>query len=166
MYLEIYGMTTLLPCYRCNDTATRSMVAELTQVYALPRSQIESAVGYGHRDRHSHDGRLGMCRHVIRSFERMYEIGFAVTYQTVEHRTEVTADIWIGIFIYRQGRRGVFYEQMQQAAMRQRRQCRHNLIGYQMEAPASGAQCKFSLTYHMSQRYEINKHRPCTSSVT
>ena len=48
-----------------------SVVAELTEIDALPGAKVEPSVSDGDVDAHTGNDALGMCGHVVRAFEYM-----------------------------------------------------------------------------------------------
>ena len=52
-----------------------SVVAELTEIDALPGAKVEPSVGDGNVDAHTRNDALGMCGHVVTSLKCMLVVG-------------------------------------------------------------------------------------------
>ena len=89
------------------------MPAELTEVDTLPGAQGELSVGNGDGDRGPHEGCLGMCGHVVVTFEGVLVIRLALPHETVEDVLHVYAYIRVCVLVDCQGSRGVLYEEME-----------------------------------------------------
>lgn len=54
-----------LSIYRSHDLSRPTIVAELAEVNALPRTEIQPAIGDGDGEAHTEEGSLGMGWHVL-----------------------------------------------------------------------------------------------------
>jgi hypothetical protein len=68
-----------------------------------------------------------MCRHVIRSFIGMNVFPRAIRDQSVKNGFKVNSYCWIRIFVDANPRRGMLYENMQQALFGQFRKIIENM---------------------------------------
>ena len=95
-----------------------------------------------------------MRRHVVVALAGVDVVGFALPHEPVEDGRQIGTHIGIGVFIDREGCRGVFDKEMQDARSGQRREIRFDLAGDQMEAPAAGAKREFGLRCHTAVRFK------------
>lgn len=66
-----------------------SVVAELAEVDALARYQVEPSVSDGNVDAHTRDDALGMCGHVVRAFKDVSIVRHILRYETVVNSLHV-----------------------------------------------------------------------------
>lgn len=102
-----------------HDFARAAVVAELAEVNALPCSEIEPSVGDGYGERRSGNNGFGMGRHVVGPFKGVEVVGRTFRHKFVEYGVEVLPHVGVGVFVQRQGRRGVLYQQVQESGLRQ-----------------------------------------------
>ena len=88
------------------------MIAELAEVDALPCSQVKMAARDGDVDADAANSTLGVCRHVVGSFEGVHIIGGVLGNQPIEDIGKVGSDIRIGILVDGEGAAGVFHKEV------------------------------------------------------
>ena len=107
----------------CHNQFPRStIVAVFAEVYALPRSHVQPAIGYGNGETHTAQRRFGMCWHVITSFQRMLIIGLVFWHQMVEDGFHVHTHVRVVILIDAQSAARMLGEDIDNACVGQLRQ--------------------------------------------
>lgn len=134
--------------YGSDDAAARGMGAEFAEIDTLPHAEVEPAPGDGDRQSYACERRFGMRRHVVVAFERVDVVGFAFADQPVEDGFEVRADVGIGVFVDRKSCGGVFYEEMHQPGVGQRRQVGRDFLRDEVKTAGVGTECEFGLLDH------------------
>ena len=74
-----------------------SVVTELTEIDALPRAEVKSAVSNGDVDAHTGNDALRMCGHVIRAFEDMTVVRHILRYEPVVNSFHVTPHVRVPV---------------------------------------------------------------------
>ena len=95
------------------------MIAELAEVDALPCAQVKMAARDGDVDADTADGALGVCRHVVGSFEGVHIIGGVLRNQPIEDVGKVGSHIGICILIDGQGTTGMLHKEVQHSRLRE-----------------------------------------------
>lgn len=114
------------------------MIAELAEVDALPCAQVKMAARYGDVDADTADGALGVCRHVVGSFEGVHIIGGVLGNQPIEDVGKVGSHIGIGILVDGQGAAGVLHKEVQHSRLRELGQLSADFCGHKVTSPAFG----------------------------
>lgn len=81
------------------DSPRAAMITKLAEVDALPCAQVKMTVRDGDVDADTADGALGVCRHVVGSFEGVHIIGGVLRNQPIEDVGKVGSHIRISILI-------------------------------------------------------------------
>ena len=89
-------------------------IAELTQVYTLPGTHIESSVGDGDGQRHAHKGGLYMGRHIIAAFHGMGVSAGILRYNGAHCCLHIIQNRGVSIFIDGKPGRSMLNEDIQQ----------------------------------------------------
>ena len=124
------------------------MVAELTQIYSLPDTEIQPAIGDRKSERRPHKDRLGMGRHIVRPLVGVQEIRRVFRHKPVKNRLEIVAHIRIGILVQSKSRRSMLDHQVKKSFLGQLRKLPHHLAGHEMYPTPVGTECKLNLLYH------------------
>ena len=95
------------------------MIAELAEVDALPCAQVKMATRDRDVDADAADGALGVCRHVVGSFEGVHIIGGVLRNQPIEDVGKVGSHIRICILVDGQGTTGMLYKEVQHSRLRE-----------------------------------------------
>ena len=96
-----------------------AVVAELTEVDALPRSEVQTTVGNGDGDTDTAQSGLGVGRHIISTLQRMLVLRAVLRNQTVEDSLHIDANIRITILVDAQSATSVLREDVHDARLRQ-----------------------------------------------
>ena len=105
-------------------------------------------IGYRDVETYAREGRLGVCRHVVVSFECVGVIRLTFGHNAVEDALHVGAHIRVGVLIDGESAAGVLHEEVEQPFARQGRKLTYYFVGYEVEATAARLQCYFNLFYH------------------
>lgn len=97
---------------QCSGAA---VVAVLTEVDALPDTQIQASVGDGDRDRVAQHGRFQVSGHIVGALVVVLVVRGVFRNGLVEVPFEVTPDGWVGVFVDCQAGGGVLDKYVQQS---------------------------------------------------
>ena len=111
-----------------------SVVAELTEIDALPGAKVEPSVSDGDVDAHTGNDALGMCGHVVRTFEDMSIVRHILRYEPVVNSFHVTPHVRIPVLTNAQRTTRMLHKEIEQSRLWQLRQVSEHFIRYQMEA--------------------------------
>ena len=124
--------------YSSNDRShylpCSSFVTELTEIDALPRAEVQSAVSNGDIDAHASYDALRMGWHVVRIFKNVPIVRHVFRYESVENRLHVTSHVRIPVLANAERATRVLHKEIKQTLLWQLRQVPEHLIRYQMEA--------------------------------
>lgn len=105
-------------------------------------------IGYRDVETYAREGRLGVCRHVVVSFECVGVIRLTFGHNAVEDALHVGAHIGVGVLIDGESAAGVLHEEVEQPFARQGRKLTYYFVGYEVEATSARLQSYFNLFYH------------------
>ena len=114
------------------------MIAELAEVNALPCAQIKMVARDRDVDADAADGALGVCWHVIGSFEGVHIIRGVLGNQPIEYVGKVGSYIRIGILVDGQGTTGMLHKEIQHSRLREFWQLSADFCGHKVTSPAFG----------------------------
>lgn len=77
-----------------------TIVAELTEIDALPRAKVQSAIGNGDIDTHASDDALGVRRHIVSAFKGVTVVRHILRHKPVVDCLHVSSHIWIPVLTY------------------------------------------------------------------
>ena len=138
-----------LSIYRSHDLSRPTIVAELAEVDALPRTKIQPVIGDGDGEAHTEEGTLGMGWHVIIAFQYVVVIRLVLLDEMIHDFLHIRTHIRVGVFIDTEGTRSMLHEEMEQAHLWQRIwEMRQYLLCNKMTTSALGSKRKFCLLYH------------------
>ncbi len=87
--------------YSSNDRSHHlpcsAVVAELTEIDALPRAEVQAPVSNGDIDAHTRDDALRMGWHVFRTFKDVPVVGHVLWHESVVNRLHVTSHVRIPV---------------------------------------------------------------------
>ena len=127
-----------------------TVVAELAEIDALPGAKVEPSVGDGNVDAHTGNDALGMCGHVVRTFEDMSIVRHILRYEPVVNSFHVTPHVRIPVLTNAQRTTRMLHKEIEQSRLWQLWQMTKHFICYQMEAAGPRLQLKFYLLYHQN----------------
>ena len=114
------------------------MVSIFAEVDALPRPHVQTAIGDGNRQADSAECRLGMSRHVVGTFQRVFLFRSVLGNQSIENGLHVHAHIRVAVLVDAESATRMLREDIDDASFREHRQLSQNLIRHQVESPRSG----------------------------
>lgn len=138
-----------LPDDSGDNPARATAIAELAQIYALPCSEIESAVCDRQCQHRAYDDCFGMRWHIVRTFVGVKIVRRVLRDKTVEDGAQIVSDIRIGVLVERERRRRMLDHKVKQSSPRKLRKCPKDLRCDEAEATRTGAKRKFSLYNHL-----------------
>ena len=140
--------------YSSNDRSHHlpcsSFVTELTEIDALPRAEVQSAVSNGDIDAHASYDALRMDWHVVRAFEDVTVVRHFLRYEPVVNSFHVTPHVRVPVLAYAQRATRMLHKEIEQSRLWQLRQVPEHFIRYQMEAAGLRLQLKCNLLYHQN----------------
>ena len=111
-----------------------TVVAKLAEIDALPGAKVEPSVGDGNVDAHTGNDALGMCGHVVRTFEDMSIVRHIFRYKPIVNSLHVTPHVRIPVLAYAQRTTRMLHKEIEQSRLWQLRQVPEHFIRYQMKA--------------------------------
>jgi hypothetical protein len=146
----------ILLSYNCYyQFSGAAVVAELTEVDALPCAEVQPAISNGDGDADTAQRGLGVSRHIVCSFQRMLILRTVLWNQTVEDCFHVHANIRVTVLVDAQSATGVLREDVHNARLGELWQLAYNLTRHQMETATFRIQSYFYLLYHIIKVPEI-----------
>ena len=82
---------------RCHHLSCSAIVAELTEIDALPCAEIQSPVSNGDVDAHAPDDALRMGGHIVRSFKDVLVVRHVLRHKPVVNRLHVSPHISVPV---------------------------------------------------------------------
>ena len=82
---------------RCHHLPCSAVVAELTEIDALPCSEVQSPVSNGNVDAHARNDALSMSWHIVRAFENVLIVRHILRHEPVENRLHVTSHVRVPV---------------------------------------------------------------------
>ena len=92
------------------------MVAELTEIDALPGAKVETASTDGDGDGNSCQGALGMRGHVVQPLERVVVVRLSLLDEMIEDLLHVVTHVRVSVLVDAEGAAGMFHEEMEDAS--------------------------------------------------
>lgn len=124
-----YFFQQLFSNNRNDQLSSSSIVAVFAKVNALPCTEIESSVGDGNRDADTAESGLGVCRHVVRTFESVLVVWTVFRHEAVEDGLHVEPYVGITVLVDGQSAAGVLAEDIDEPGLRQLWQLTDNVRG-------------------------------------
>ena len=112
----------LISYNRYDKSSRAAVVAVFVEIDALPRAEVQPAVGDGDGEAYTAQNRFCMSRHVVQSFEGMLIVGTAFGYQAVEDGLHIDTHIGVAVLVDAESATGVLGEDVHDAGLRERRQ--------------------------------------------
>lgn len=138
-----------LSIYRSHDLSRPTIVAELAEVNALPRTEIQPAIRDRDGEAHTKEGTLGMGWHIIVTFQYVVVIRLVLLDEMIHDFLHIRTHIRVGVFIDTEGTRSMLHEEMEQAHLgKWAWEMRQYLLCNKMTTSALGSKRKFCLLYH------------------
>ena len=111
-----------------------AIIAELAEVDSLPGAEIQASARDRNVDAHTRHDALGVCRHVVGSFESVLIVRLVLRYKAVVDALHVGTHRRVPVLADAQGTARVLDKQVENADFGQVGQMADNLVGYEMEA--------------------------------
>lgn len=121
------------------------MVAELAEVDALPRAEVEMPVGDGDGETRPHKHTLHMRGHVVGPFEGVAVARVVLLDERVEDRLHVGAHVGVAVFVDGESAAGVFHKDVDQSRAGQRGHEPHEAGRDEVKTAGHGGQGDFKL---------------------
>ena len=103
----------------CHNLSFASIIAELAEIDALPSAEVEFAMGDRDGEAYPKERAFGMRRHIVQSLHSVVVIWFVFLHEAVHNLAHVGTHIGIGILVDGESARGMLYEEVQHARLRQ-----------------------------------------------
>ena len=110
-----------------------AVVAELTEIDALPCAEIQSPIGDRNVDAHARNDALSVSWHIIAPLKDVSVVRRILRHEPVVNRFHILSYIRIPVLTDAQRAAGVLHEKIEQSRLRQLWQMLEYLICYQME---------------------------------
>ena len=104
-----------LSIYRSHNLPRTTIVTELAEVDALPRTEIQPAIRNGDGETHTEEGTLGMGWHIIIAFEYVVIIRLVLLDKMIHDFLHIRTHICFGILVDAEGTRSMLHKKMEQA---------------------------------------------------
>ena len=96
-----------------------------------------------------------MCGHVVEAFHSVIVVWLVFGDDVVEDLIEIVANVGVGVFVDCQATRGVLYEYVEKADLREGSgEMAKDLAGYQMAASTEWLKAEFGLGSHLMMNYQ------------
>ena len=90
-------MDSNLSYHCCYDFPCSSVISELTEVDALPGTEVQSPVSDRNVDAHTRDDALCVCWHIVGAFKNVAVVRHILRNEPVENRLHVSSYVWVPV---------------------------------------------------------------------